>query len=485
VWLIVRILVRHELNFACAVCDFQGPLSPLSTHHLVGVVSQDDMSAVAGPQIPTGGDPALKEIVDILAVRDPHPYPFDNLLSTRQPILDDILAKFNGEAMKVVWMTGGHRTGKTAMSQRFMRMLHSQNHLAAAYLFPATGELQQDSIVSTIRKQFCSNIPGYNDIWDANSVASVRNLVGPLSLLKAQGGRPPVVVLDGVQPQVWNITKSIIEALASSRDGGLSISVFLTSTEGAVLDPSSPGLQHDIHLSMLRLDDALPPLVRASLMSIKGSHPLKSQIPADWPPATQLQTLTERSSQNPLYGSTAIEYLKNSGFSPALRLTALASTPFPLNTDATLFNRLIHPLYGVILTDAAYADPASVKSLNYLRLHLNEKSRVRKNPLTSTEFFERALGISGAVLQSHVEILHPLLVNLGGGQIEFVNRSAMIDLREYLPATIASDWQHWNGEAHADIAVASLSMLSRGGMCCFTLFSESLNRSDHSPRFHF
>ena len=409
-------------------------------------------------------NPDIKAIDDVLAVRDPHPYPFDNLLSTRQPILDDILADFDGGNMKVIWMTGGQRTGKRAMSQRFMRMLHGQNRLAAAYLFPRTGEVQQDAVISTIRMQFCSHIPGYRNVKFPDSVASVRKLVDPLSLLRASGERPQVVVLDGIQPQVWAITKSIVEALASPRDVGPSISVFLTSTAGTVLDHRSPGLHQDIHLSMLHLDDALPPLVHASLMSIKTSHPLRSQIPSDWPPTAQLQTLTKRSLQNPLYGSTAIEYLNNSKFSPALRLNSLVSASFPFNTDAASLDRAIHTLYGAILNDAALADPASVKSLNYLRLYLNDRSRVYRDPLTSREFLERVLGIPGAVLQSHFEMLHPLLVNIGGGEMEFVNRSAFVDLHEYLPTTIASNWQDWNGEGHADITVASLSMLSSGGM---------------------
>ena len=435
-------------------------------------------------------DQMLRDVTATLASQDNPPYPFDNVLSTRQPILDEVFRLFDSQGAKVVWMTGNPGSGKTVLAQRLMRMLHPRNRLAAAFLFPQTGRLRRDHVLGTFHRQFIANIPGYQEQWDAlqaDSADSAEILLAPFAQLpRPEGENPKVIILDNLHQAALLLLKDLLETFTSSQSH-YPFLVFVTSTKELVQQGPSLGLRNGAQIAMLDISEALEPLIHDVMVLNQSSHPLRAQLPPGWPPEGEWDVFIYRALQSPLYASIAAEFISNKHYRPDLRLAALVGTPFAYdypNQPLRWFDRSILPLFTLIVADASNAIPSSSRYLAYLFCYLNDTSPDQRDALTGINFFGSVLGLSREDVSLWQARIHPLIVAEGDGQYDFPYQMSLLTPKAYL-----TNWDNVLGDARCDLAIACLSVISNGSrssiiVCHLSLMCllYSIHHRRHLPR---
>jgi len=422
-------------------------------------------------------DGHLQSINDVLVNPETRSYPFESPLGDRQSILDDFLHKFDEGGSKVVWLIGPPLSGKSVMAHRFMRMLLSQKRLAAAFLFPDAGvpDIRRETILQVLKRQMIDNIPGYSEATNqpSDSAESAESVFEPLGEIRSIAQEPPrILVLDNINRSVWKVVKDIAESFALPSNAHLPLKLFVTSSPDNYRRDSHLGLPAASPISMVDLSLEIPSLVRDSLYRLKESHPFRSDLPSDWPPAQELQTLVERALSSALYASVAVDYVSNIHFHPHIRLTRLCEAPSNYGMVPSLAltpGNSHYSLYALISEEVAKGAPATGSYLQYLFIYHEHRRRDPLSSVTSNQLFINVLATPEDEFVVWVQKMRPLLFTTGNGdrqlRLDAVACGHLADVKlkiTTLPATVSRLMR----KEHQDLAAGCLASLGRRGERC-------------------
>ncbi|KJA15419.1 hypothetical protein HYPSUDRAFT_207906 [Hypholoma sublateritium FD-334 SS-4] len=308
---------------------------------------------------------------------------------TREAVLQELFGWIVGKVPRTTWMAwlnGAAGAGKTAICQSLAERCIAQGILVASFFFFWTDNTRNtiDRLVATLAYQIIQLIPGTKElitqaiesnplIFEQSLETQVNDLiVGPLrSLHTADPSWKLVFIIHGVdecgQPdERKNLIRTIAKILHPQ---DLPLVVLFGSRRDYDLVMAFSSQNVDAVLSQFPLNDHYQPekdirlFLDDSFNEIKQTHPFKKNLSADWPSASHVQEIVDKSSGQFIYASVVITFLSIPTSSPATQLDIVRGLRPPDTGRITPFAQL-DTLYRHIFAQVLDL-PAALKILAF------------------------------------------------------------------------------------------------------------------------
>lgn len=274
-------------------------------------------------------------------------------------IIDHIVAWLDDvtDPRPIMWMNGAAGAGKSAIAQTVAKLLYDQGRLAASFFYSnlsADPGRQDDSrVVPTLSYQLLQNIPetrGYISaaieqdelLFDLTLEAQLQKLiVDPISLCSETMALPiaaKIVIIDGLDESSSRdtqrrIIRSLVAAFIriSAGSGNLPHKLLIASRPEQHLKATFSEALVEGHVSIMHLDyhpdvyNDIRKYLALCFSTIKRTHPLRSQIDAQWPTRDAIDDLVKRSSGQFIYVATVKKYIESDRHDPISRLDTIIS----------------------------------------------------------------------------------------------------------------------------------------------------------------
>ncbi|KAF8801487.1 hypothetical protein BYT27DRAFT_7174195 [Phlegmacium glaucopus] len=271
--------------------------------------------------------------------------------STRVTILQHIMTWIN-DLQKLcffMWLYGPAGAGKSAIAQSIAELCYDANILAASFFFSRTavGRNDESCLIPTLVYQLCLSMPAIRKhvedtierdplVLSRSLEAQIRSLVvDPIrrALLNekdaiALRSGPKLVIIDGLDEcGTAKVQRYIISALATTiQEIPLPISFLVASRPEQIIRDAFNGESLSSMTRYLALDDSYRPdediklFFQSKFDEIKRNHPLRNHLPPEWPSASELVRLVQKSSGQFIYACTVMKYLDSPDDWPTDRL---------------------------------------------------------------------------------------------------------------------------------------------------------------------
>ncbi len=273
-------------------------------------------------------------------------------LNTRKAVLDEIMNWIILAVARthwVLWLNGAAGAGKSAIARSIVELCIQRNILIALFFFFRTDSTRNSikPLVATLVHQLLQSIPDLKPIIipriELDSLIFTKSLktqfefliVGPLRELKRNSLHFQSIVLlfDGVDEcDNKDDQASLIHVVADlmGSDNAPVIAFFASRNEDQITTafrlPKVAKISLRLPLDNNYLpDDDIWLFLNDSFEQIKGTHPFGLLLSSDWPSASEVQEIVEKSSGQFIYAATVKKYIESNRHDPASRLTTIIS----------------------------------------------------------------------------------------------------------------------------------------------------------------
>lgn len=256
---------------------------------------------------------------------------------TRLAVLNRLVEWINNydDDILILWLYGAAGAGKSAIAHTLAEICERDDCLLATFFFWRTSTERRNAarFVATLAYQISRAIPASRPLIE-DAVASdpmvfdlsidtqlVKLIFTPLYRLKSTGFNfndvPFVVIIDGLDEcQGHHLQSVIVKSLAAGLSNSqLGLRILITSRPEVHLRTTFNSSIIDPYTSRLALSSEnssrrdIYRFLEVSFEKIKKEHPLSRYIPSWWPPWEALQELSQKSSGQFVFASTAIKYI--------------------------------------------------------------------------------------------------------------------------------------------------------------------------------
>ncbi|KAF9043248.1 hypothetical protein BJ165DRAFT_1325420, partial [Panaeolus papilionaceus] len=259
---------------------------------------------------------------------------------------------------QLMCLYGSAGAGKSAIAQTTSEDLSLLCNLAASFFFSRTAPESsyrgdESRFVTTITHQLTEVMPGLRSyvenairnrpsVFDHSLSEQVMVLImEPLREVIRDNGEmdlvfifPKIIVVDGLDECKDEAgQKQVLEAIATliGHPEIFPFSVFLSSRPELAIRTwiiSKQSAFPDLIWSVSLLDHCdsdhdIEVFVNAEVAEIREVHPLRSEIPADWPSPEPIKEIVKRASGQFVYSSTVMKYVKDLRNDPKRRLESI------------------------------------------------------------------------------------------------------------------------------------------------------------------
>ncbi|KAF8952468.1 hypothetical protein BDZ97DRAFT_1878652 [Flammula alnicola] len=370
---------------------------------------------------------------------------------TREVVLKDIMEWATNTNMPCfLWLHGSVGVGKSTIAHTVAGMLSKESKLAATFFFSpkptisrtSTPTLSDDArrLITTLVYQLVISIPEIRDrvgqaiendhrlLFQSLEVQIRALIVNPLNDLANEEGsvaksRPSVIILDGLdqcgpskdQRYVLDVLAGAVEALT------VPISFLVVSRpEHSIRNFFSQKITNS---SACYIDLNAAANTRSDILDdMKQNHPSCDSFPLEWPDAQDFDTLVEKSSDQFIYASTAINFICDDRYLPWERLKVVLG--LRRSEDETPFGELDALYRGIF---AEVADISKVRDILNILLFIQSSNSV------SPSIIELFLSYHTGAVQTILCELHSVLaVPTSGADRSSPLRVLHMSLREFL-----------------------------------------------------
>ena len=257
--------------------------------------------------------------------------------NTRVAVINRLIQWIKGEIEDdalIMWLYGAAGAGKSAIAYTLAELCHNCGWLLASFFFwKSSGERNNvGRFIATIAYQVIQAIPASRELIEAivNSDPYIFNqsidvqlaklIIEPIHELHSRGMifdiSPLVLIIDGLDECRGNgVQSGIVKSLAVAfHHFPLRIRILITSRPEVYLQSTFNSSSIQPRLSRLALSDEYAPekdirqYLKDSFEKIRREHHLASYIPDSWPTPEVLDELTQKSSGQFIFASTAVKY---------------------------------------------------------------------------------------------------------------------------------------------------------------------------------
>ncbi len=276
---------------------------------------------------------------------------------TRTAVIDTIMNWVSNESSEcgMLWLYGPAGCGKSFIAQTISQLCFERGCLAASFFFAKgiAGLNTEKHLMATLAHQVSLSIPETRryiaqavesdpSVFSGTLETQLQTLiVNPL--LQAQqhysGDRrngqtkrtARLVVIDGLDEcQGANSQRYIVRILSTALiHKRVPLYILISSRpEPPIRDSFNSYDLRDLIRTLILDENYLPDgdirrYFWSRFESIKQNHPLRTYIPAAWPPASTIQSLVHRSAGQFIYASTVIKYVDSPQHRPVERLESV------------------------------------------------------------------------------------------------------------------------------------------------------------------
>lgn len=290
--------------------------------------------------------------------------------NTRLEILKEIDGWINskehseGNGPSFMWVRGTVGIGKSAIAQTLAEQCAKEGKLLATFFFSRfdASRNRSHTLGATIAYQAALNIPDIRtSITDAISrdplllrhrtlLSQFQTfLIRPLQERQAASNRykrsrtPYLIILDGMDecdPDDRGTQVYLLQQLSKIFTGcGLPFRFLIASRpeKHFIIEFESERFTNKItylDLNQFFSDGDIHIFFEDKFEEIKKTHPLRAQIPLDWPGAEAISTLISKASGQFIYASTVVKYVGSNRHLPRKRLDIILGIRPPQKNDA-------------------------------------------------------------------------------------------------------------------------------------------------------
>jgi len=334
--------------------------------------------------------------------------------NTRVAVINRLIQWIKGEIEDdalIMWLYGAAGAGKSAIAYTLAELCHNCGWLLASFFFwKSSGERNNvGRFIATIAYQVIQAIPASRELIEAivNSDPYIFNqsidiqlaklIIEPIHELHSRGMifdiSPLVLIIDGLDECRGNgVQSGIVKSLAVAfHHFPLRIRILITSRPEVYLQSTFNSSSIQPRLSRLALSDEyaakkdIRQYLKDSFEKIRREHHLASYIPDSWPTPDALDELTQKSSGQFIFASTAVKYTGGDPSElPTRRLDVICRLQPPRGKEDLPYAEL-DSLYNHVLSNVH--DIERVKQVLGVLLIVNDGQKF----LCNTESMDRFL----------------------------------------------------------------------------------------------
>lgn len=273
------------------------------------------------------------------------------LHGTRLDVQGHIVRWLNDPDSEVaMWMYGPAGIGKTAIAQTVAKLCEEQEQLSSAFFFFRSddGRNSAKHLVPTLAFEMLQQIPHTHDIictrisdnpliFTTPLERQLKTIIlpaisAPFPLSQDIQHGPMLIIIDGLDECADAgtqklIIRSFISLLATTTTAVRHKILIVSRPEPQIVSAFSAAdiapHVHDLCLDQWRSIVDIENFLRAELEGIKQTHPLKSYLNVDWPPASSFKALLAKSFESFAYATLAVRYISSHDRHPESSLNNL------------------------------------------------------------------------------------------------------------------------------------------------------------------